>query len=44
MAGIGMDAPVVASVNPVLKKALKEAAFAVQGAVTTSPTRSLCSG
>jgi diacylglycerol kinase (ATP) len=34
MAGIGMDARTVASVNPVLKKALKEAAFAVQGAVS----------
>ncbi|MFA4964250.1 MAG: diacylglycerol kinase family protein [Thermoleophilia bacterium] len=31
MAGVGMDAAVVASLNPVLKKALKEAAFAVQG-------------
>jgi YegS/Rv2252/BmrU family lipid kinase len=34
MAGIGMDARVVASVNPLLKKTLKEAAFAVQGAVS----------
>jgi diacylglycerol kinase (ATP) len=34
MAGIGMDARTVASLNPVLKKALKEAAFAVQGAVS----------
>jgi YegS/Rv2252/BmrU family lipid kinase len=34
MAGIGMDARVVASVNPILKKTLKEAAFAVQGAVS----------
>jgi diacylglycerol kinase (ATP) len=34
MAGIGMDARTVASVNPVLKKTLKEAAFAVQGAVS----------
>jgi YegS/Rv2252/BmrU family lipid kinase len=31
MAGIGMDAAVVASLNPVMKKAFKEAAFAVQG-------------
>ena len=31
MAGVGMDAAVVASLNPVMKKALKEAAFAVQG-------------
>lgn len=31
MAGVGMDAAVVASLNPVLKKAFKEAAFAVQG-------------
>jgi YegS/Rv2252/BmrU family lipid kinase len=34
MAGIGMDARAVASVNPILKKTLKEAAFAVQGAVS----------
>ena len=34
MAGIGMDARTVASVNPILKKTLKEAAFAVQGAVS----------
>jgi len=34
MAGIGMDAQVVATVNPVLKRTLKEAAFALQGAVT----------
>ncbi len=34
MAGIGMDARTVATVNPVLKKTLKEAAFAVQGAVS----------
>ena len=34
MAGIGMDAAVVASLNPVMKKALKEAAFAVQGLAT----------
>lgn len=34
MAGIGMDARVVASVNPLLKKTLKEAAFALQGAVS----------
>ena len=31
MAGVGMDAAVVASMNPTMKKALKEAAFAVQG-------------
>ncbi len=31
MAGVGMDAAVVASLNPIMKKALKEAAFAVQG-------------
>jgi diacylglycerol kinase (ATP) len=31
MAGIGMDAAVVASINPTMKKALKEAAFAIQG-------------
>ncbi len=34
MAGMGMDARAVASVNPVLKRTLKEAAFAVQGAVS----------
>jgi len=34
MAGVGMDARTVASVNPLLKKTLKEAAFAVQGAVS----------
>lgn len=34
MAGIGMDAAVVASLNPTLKKALKEAAFALQGVAT----------
>jgi YegS/Rv2252/BmrU family lipid kinase len=34
MAGVGMDAAVVASLNPVLKKALKEAAFMVQGVAT----------
>lgn len=34
MAGVGMDARAVAAVNPVLKKTLKEAAFAVQGAVS----------
>jgi YegS/Rv2252/BmrU family lipid kinase len=34
MAGIGMDARTVAHVNPMLKKTLKEAAFAVQGAVS----------
>lgn len=31
MAGVGMDAAVVASLNPAMKRALKEAAFAVQG-------------
>lgn len=31
MAGVGMDAAVVASLNPTLKRALREAAFAVQG-------------
>ncbi len=31
MAGVGMDAAVVASLNPAMKKAFKEAAFAVQG-------------
>jgi len=31
MAGAGIDAAVVASVNPKMKKALKEAAFALQG-------------
>ena len=31
MAGVGMDAAVVAALNPLMKKALKEAAFAVQG-------------
>jgi YegS/Rv2252/BmrU family lipid kinase len=34
MAGVGMDAAVVAAMNPVMKKALKEAAFAVQGLAT----------
>jgi diacylglycerol kinase (ATP) len=34
MAGIGMDAAVVASLNPMMKKALKEAAFAVHGIST----------
>jgi YegS/Rv2252/BmrU family lipid kinase len=34
MAGVGMDARTVAGVNPILKKTLKEAAFAVQGAVS----------
>jgi len=34
MAGVGMDAVVVASLRPVMKKALKEAAFAVQGLAT----------
>jgi diacylglycerol kinase (ATP) len=31
MAGCGLDAAVVSSLNPTLKKALKEAAFAIQG-------------
>jgi diacylglycerol kinase (ATP) len=31
MAGVGMDAAAVASLNPVMKRAFKEAAFAVQG-------------
>lgn len=34
MAGVGMDAAVVASISPAMKKALKEAAFAVQGLAT----------
>ena len=34
MAGVGMDAAVVASLNPMMKKAFKEAAFAVQGLAT----------
>ena len=34
MAGVGMDAAVVASMNPTMKKAFKEAAFAVQGLAT----------
>ncbi len=34
MAGVGMDAAVVASLNPIMKKAFKEAAFAVQGLAT----------
>jgi YegS/Rv2252/BmrU family lipid kinase len=34
MAGIGMDAATVAAVNPTLKKALREAAFAIQGVTT----------
>jgi diacylglycerol kinase (ATP) len=34
MAGVGMDAAVVASLNPAMKRALKEAAFAVQGVGT----------
>ena len=34
MAGIGMDAAVVASMNPVLKRTLHEAAFIVQGVAT----------
>ena len=31
MAGVGLDAAVVSSMNPYLKKALKEAAFAIHG-------------
>lgn len=31
MAGVGMDAAVVAGINPIMKKTLKEMAFAVQG-------------
>jgi diacylglycerol kinase (ATP) len=31
MAGVGMDAAVVASLNPIMKNVFKEAAFAVQG-------------
>lgn len=31
MAGVGMDAAVVAGINPLMKKTLKEMAFAVQG-------------
>jgi YegS/Rv2252/BmrU family lipid kinase len=34
MAGVGMDAAVIASLSPAMKKALKEAAFAVQGLAT----------
>ena len=34
MAGIGMDAAVVAGMNPTLKRTLKEAAFFVQGVAT----------
>jgi diacylglycerol kinase (ATP) len=34
MAGVGLDAMVVNSLNPALKKALKEAAFAVHGLAT----------
>lgn len=34
MAGVGLDAAVIASMNPMLKKVLHEAAFAVQGAAT----------
>jgi len=34
MAGIGMDAAVVAGMNPILKRTLKEAAFFVQGVAT----------
>jgi diacylglycerol kinase (ATP) len=34
MAGAGFDAAVVASINPTLKRALKEAAFLVQGVAT----------
>ena len=34
MAGVGMDAAVVANMNPMLKRHLKEAAFVVQGMAT----------
>lgn len=34
MAGAGVDAAVVSSLNPTLKKALREAAFAIQGLAT----------
>jgi diacylglycerol kinase (ATP) len=34
MAGVGMDAAVVQSINPTLKKVLREAAFLMQGAAT----------
>jgi len=34
MAGVGVDAAVIAGMNPVMKKALKEAAFAIQGLAT----------
>jgi diacylglycerol kinase (ATP) len=34
MAGIGMDAAVIAGMNPTLKRTLKEAAFFVQGVAT----------
>jgi len=34
MAGVGLDAMVVSSINPALKKALREAAFAVHGVAT----------
>ena len=34
MAGVGLDAMVVSAINPMLKKALREAAFAVQGVAT----------
>lgn len=34
MAGVGLDAAVISSINPTLKKALREAAFAVQGLAT----------
>ena len=34
MAGAGVDAAVIAGMNPVMKKALKEAAFAIQGVAT----------
>lgn len=38
MAGVGLDAEVVTTMNPLLKRALKEAAFAVHG-VTTALTK-----
>jgi diacylglycerol kinase (ATP) len=34
MAGAGLDAAVIAGMNPLMKKALREAAFAVQGVAT----------
>ena len=34
MAGAGLDAAVIAGLNPLMKKALREAAFAIQGVAT----------